>query len=70
MGGIGKDGVLREPLGFTPLGYASATAAYLTGSASLLDQYLPGWAPIRNRQRQSSLLGTEMPSSLWSHLRE
>ena len=38
MGGnrIDKDGTLQEPFGFIPLGYLSATAALITGTAALI----------------------------------
>ena len=38
MGGIriDKDGTLREPFGFIPLGYLSATAALVTGTAAFI----------------------------------
>ena len=38
MGGnrIDKDGTLQEPFGFIPLGYLSATAALVTGTAAFI----------------------------------
>ena len=38
MGGIriDKDGTLREAFGFIPLGYLSATAALVTGTAAFI----------------------------------
>ena len=38
MGGIriDKDGTLQEHFGFIPLGYLSATAALITGTAALI----------------------------------